>query len=107
MKHLYPISNRLQKSLFCYGSRKCNIIRARLRIGCSGLREHLCNYLHVIDSPKCQCGNESETVFHYFFECILFENQRQKMMQDLIPLTLEISTKTFLFGDTSKSLKIN
>ena len=33
-------------------------------------------------------------------------NQRQKIIQDLIPLTLDISTKTFLFGDTSKSLKL-
>ena len=108
-KQLYPNCNRLFKSIFYCGPRKYNIIRAKLKPNCSALKEHLCHYLHVMDSSQCPCGSHIETIFHYFFECTLYECQRQTMINSLIPLTLDISTNTFLYGDrsNSKSLKTN
>ena len=102
-----PSTDKFFKLLSYYGPRKSNILRARLRLNCSELNDHLCNYLHVITNPKCQCGSLCESVFHYFFECILYEKERDLLIQNLIPLTLDISTTTFLYGDLKISLDFN
>lgn len=104
---LYPNVNKLNKCVSQYGPRFCNTIRSKLRLKCSGLNNHLCNHLHVLDSPECHCGSPRETVFHYFFECILFENQREKLIHDMSQLTLDISINTFIYGDATKSIKCN
>ena len=54
----------------------------------------------MVDNPQYQCGSHIETIFHYFFNVHFTINS-------LIPLTLDISTNTFLYGDRSKFLKTN
>ena len=39
-----------RNNLFYYGSRSVNVQMARMRIGCSSLRSHLCHNLHVEDN---------------------------------------------------------
>ena len=45
------------------------IHHSRIRIGCSKLKSHLFNNLHVTEEESCQCGHRSEDPFHFFFEC--------------------------------------
>ena len=102
-----PITDKFLKSLYNYGPRRSNILRARLRLNCSELNDHLCNYLHVINSSKCQCGSLYESVFHYFFECILYEKERDLLIESIIPLTSNISVGMFLYGDREISIESN
>ena len=44
--------------LYYYGKRWPSINHARLRIGCSKLKEDLCNNLHVENSSRCDCRFE-------------------------------------------------
>ena len=63
----------LKPDKFEYFSHSCDrwalIHHARIRIGCSKLKSHLHNNLHVIEEESCQCGHRSEDPFHFFFEC--------------------------------------
>jgi hypothetical protein len=62
--------------LVYFGGRLEACIHARLMIRNSPLKEHLCNELHVIDSPLCDCGTGAvETTKHFFFECAVYEPQ--------------------------------
>ena len=77
--------------LYCYGTRKINIIHAQMRMLCSNLKAHL-KSLHVIDDATCLCGIGIEDNFHFFFECPLYTLLRQELfasIRDLCPLTIE------------------
>ena len=67
--------------LYYYGQRWPAVHHARLRMGCSKLNADLCLKLHVIESSSCDCGNELENSFHFFFDCPRFVNQRQTLFQ--------------------------
>ena len=43
----------------------------------------LCWTIHVLDNPSCPCGSENEDIFHYFYVCPLYTNQRQIMLQTI------------------------
>jgi hypothetical protein len=51
--------------LYYHGKRLLAVHHARTRLGCSNLNAHLCNNLHVIPSPRCQCGYELEDSMHF------------------------------------------
>ena len=60
-----------------------------MRIKNSPLNADLCNHLHVIESPICQCGmGTQETADHFFFTCPLYTELRLVLVQDLQPLTI-------------------
>jgi hypothetical protein len=61
-----------------YGSRKCQITHARIRLGCSDLNAHL-DDRYLIDNPKCSCGSRSERAYHYLFMCKNYTNLRSSM----------------------------
>jgi hypothetical protein len=70
--------------LFYFGDRRANIIHARLRIGCSELKAHLHDELHVIESPLCPCGaGVDETPEHFFFECTQYAAARNIFRNNL------------------------
>ena len=51
---------------------------SRLRTG----HCHLNQYLHrfnIIETPKCECGAERETVEHYLLNCELYEEERDAL----------------------------
>ena len=51
-----------------YGSRACQVIHSRLRLGCSDLNADKFNR-HIADSPSCSCGHPIENAVHFFFTC--------------------------------------
>jgi hypothetical protein len=84
--------------LYYYGGRLEAAIHARMRIRNSPLKDDLCTFLHVIDSPLCPCGaGQPETADHFFFHCRLFINERAELVNDLLPLNI-VDVKHLLFG---------
>ena len=93
------------KEILYYGSRWASIHHSRIRIGCSKLNDHLCNFLHVIPSPECHCGYGIEDPTHFFFSCPSYAEPRLKMLNTITqvtpnPVTLDI----LLYGDDSLNL---
>jgi hypothetical protein len=78
---------------------------ARTRLGCN-LNAHLCNNLHVIPSPRCQCGYELEDSMHYYLHCPLFDNQRNAMNAAIASIT-DVTVDAILYGDPNHSLDEN
>ena len=92
--------------LYYYGQRWAAIHHARIRIGCSKLKHHLCCKLHVIDDPSCICGSRYETPYHFFIECKEYKDLRVHLKS-----TIETYTKfiiaTIMHGDRQLSLHDN
>ena len=92
--------------LYYYGKRWSNVHHARLRMGCSGLNQHLHANLHVIPSPQCDCGDGVETPFHYFMKCKRFTKEREKLQEEVMKLS-NFNLKNLLYGDNSLQYKDN
>ncbi len=95
----------LVKKRFLEGKRKEQIIHARIRLGHSGLNEHLVNN-HIQEDRSCRCGFERETAVHYFFDCPLYEHLRT-ILYDGIPNTIKRNIKNFLWGDDKEEEEQN
>ena len=54
------------------GSRRCQILHCRLRLGCSDLNADKF-HRHISDRQDCSCGHIIEDALHYFFVCPKFE----------------------------------
>ena len=68
------------------GDRRCQILHARLRFGCSSLN-------HLSETDKCTSG-EPETAQHYFFQCANFKAVRAETIQSLpYQINIEITLK--------------
>lgn len=84
------------------GTRKGQILHARLRMRCSSLKYHLFTK-NIESDPYCECG-QIENTSHYLLECPRFSSQRQSYIYNLnIPLTSEL----LLRGDPYKSFDFN
>ena len=77
-----------------------------LRIGFSHLKEHKFkhNFQDSID-PLCSCGNDIESMVHFFLHCQNFTTQRQTLLNKLKSVNASIMTenensvvRTLLFG---------
>jgi hypothetical protein len=111
-KNTLSLSKPKAKIIYYQGVRKNNVSHARIRMGCSALNYHLCNNIHVIDSPMCSCGLEHETPEHYFFRCPLYVRSRIKLILSIIQHTdIEfvdnINVNLVLYGDCNLSLESN
>ena len=62
--------------------RKFNIILTRLRHRSSNLKSDLFN-INIIDNRNCSCGAEVENAEHYFFECPLYDVERDRLFRNL------------------------
>ena len=89
-----------------FGKRWPSVHHARLRIGCSGLNGDLSLNLHVIDSPKCQCGFAVENASHYLLHCPLYAAERAEMLSSL-PDIVNVSIESLLYGSNDNSLEDN
>ncbi len=87
------------------GSRKANIILARLRMGCSELNDDLYR-IGVVNSPACSCGARRENQFHFFMTCPKYVNIRQQLHSEIIKVA-RFSIGTILYGDKELSVKTN
>ena len=97
----YPRPTPIQ--LYYYGNRVAAINQAKMRIGCSFLNHDLCENLHVIPSPKCNCIlNENETPDHYFTTCPWYTFDRRILYAELLNIQNlpPINAKLLLFGTT-------
>ncbi len=65
--------------LYYYGKRWPSIHHARIRLGCSKLREDLHKNLHVVESSQCPCGYHTENACHFFFECPQYTDIRLQL----------------------------
>ena len=81
---------------FHTGDRKSSILHARLRNNCSDLKLHLF-INHLEPSPLCVCG-EVESVYHFFFICPRFSEQRTTLFETLHAIE-QINCNTMLFGN--------
>ena len=75
------------------GSRKGQILHARLRLECSSLNSDLFRK-HIVPSPSCQCGG-FESATHFFFTCPIFTNARQRYLPDNLE---NFTARELLFG---------
>ena len=55
--------------LYYHGKRLASVHQTRIRMGCSALKKHLFDRIHVVDTPTCACGTEDEAPYHFFFVC--------------------------------------
>ena len=69
--------DKLSRSLFLFGDRNIQIIMSQMRLEFSNLNSHLYSKL-CVDSPLCSCNQSNETVYHFFFSCKLYTQQRTK-----------------------------
>ena len=86
------------------GSRRLDIIHARLRHQCSSLNGDLYR-INLIENPNCNCGAPYEDVIHYFLECPLCQIQRANLFNDIE--SIELNIETILFDNEDLSLQIN
>jgi hypothetical protein len=82
---------------FNFGSRKEQIIFARLRLKCSSLKNHLFQK-NIIDSGLCSCG-KIETTAHYLLQCPNYIFIRNETMQTLC----NIDVQSLIFGNSLKN----
>ena len=75
------------------GSRKGQILKARLRLECSSLNSDLYQK-HIVPSPSRQCG-EFKSAAHFLFICPIYTNERQTYLPNNIKT---FTTKYLLFG---------
>jgi len=102
-KKLKPESSL--NDLFLVGSRISNVKLAQLRMHCSKLNSHL-HSLHVLDSPQCACGNDIEDIYHYFYDCPLFNNERHVFFQAIAHLNIS-HWDMLLFGNDNLEYRDN
>jgi hypothetical protein len=93
--------------LFFFGGRLESAIHARMRIQNSPLKAHLCNILHVIQSPLCPWGcGTNEDPDHFFFKCHKYVTQRQTLMQDILPFLID-DVAHLLYGIPNADHQVN
>lgn len=67
---------------YSFGPRKLNIILTQLRCSASFLNYDLYR-VNIISDPSCVCGHEREDSYHYFFQCPIYTNLRQCLLNTL------------------------
>ena len=79
--HIKSVTNQAENHI-TFGDRKLNIILTRIRHRCSSLRGDLSS-VNIIPNSNCDCGAPSESAEHYFFECPLYTEARDRLFQSL------------------------
>ena len=86
------------------GSRKAQILYARLRTGCSSLNMDLF-HKNIPESPLCRCGSIEYTQ-HYFFHCKFYQGPRNTPLNACTTYQ-NPSLSLLLFGSSTLSLEAN
>ena len=87
------------------GNRSTNILHCRLRNRASSLNYDLFS-ANLVPDPVCQCGFACEDIYHYFFNCPNFHNQRITLLNELQWYN-NISLETFMYGDPNLDDNLN
>ena len=84
------------------GTRRGQILHARLRMRCSALKHHL--YLrNLVPDPICTCG-EIESTVHFLMYCPLYTEARTYLSNSI---DAPFSCDLLLYGDESKPFDFN
>ena len=102
-KSSFKLATSPSKEILYYGERWASIHHARIWLGCSKLKSHLCYNLHVIPSPECSRGAAEEDPLHFFFNCANYNEQRLNLQHRLEPEG-NYKLKTILNGDPTLTL---
>ena len=86
------------------GSRKAQILHARLRTGCSSLNMDLF-HKNITESPLCRCGSIEDTQ-HYFFHCRFYQGPCNTLLNACTTYQ-NPSLSLLLFGSSTLSLEAN
>ena len=101
-------ANKAKTKIWYYtGERYLSILHARLRMLCSCLNDHLFSFIHVVDSPACDCGHVRENNRHYLLDCPLYTSERDIMVQDLTQLNFEPTIMNLLNGNAQYTDECN
>ena len=65
---------------------------------CSSLKIDLFK-LNIIENRNCECGFENETCRHYFFDCSLYNTEREKLFTDFQNVNFNLTLRNLLYGD--------
>ena len=84
------------------GTRFCQIIHCRLKLGCSDLNADKYNR-HISEISRCSCGQFNEDALHYLFVCRNYHNLRSNMYF----YTQGYNLKTVLYGNESLDNRTN
>ena len=56
-----------------------------MRLKCSALNAHL-HKIGVLEIGMCACGEGIEDIFHFFFSCKNYQNQRDHLQMTILPV---------------------
>lgn len=75
-------------------------------MNCSSLKSDLFN-LNIISDYQCECSDNTEDAYHFFFNCILHSIHRRVLFRRLNSLNFEINLNNILFGDLQLTVDQN
>ena len=91
--------------LFYIGSRKEQVIMAKIRMQCSNLNGHLYP-MKIIDFPTCSCRIINENEFHFLLVCPLY-NRPRVTLQNTMGHTAPFTQRTLLCRDDNLDSTVN
>ncbi len=74
-------NNSKSPLLYNVGSRRGQILHARIRLACSSLNYDL-HRRSIVDTPNCMCGS-AETASHFLLHCNNYHNERQLYLSNI------------------------
>ena len=92
-KHQLNKDLRKPPTFFNSGTRRGQILHARLRMDCSSLNAHL-HKKNIVPSPSCSCG-AYESVYHFFFKCPNYTDIRNTILPNNLN---NLNTNDLLYG---------
>jgi len=99
-KGLFLTRVRSEVGLWPWAANKDRIIEtalARLRLGHAGVNAHLARF-HLLDSPHCSCGADTETIEHMLIYCPLHRLARNRLALSLTAINVDLTVKNLLGG---------
>ena len=80
-------------TFYAIGTKKGNILHARLRMDMSELNSHSFT-IQKISSPACRCGFHTENIKHFVFSCPNYMQQRMLMQSQISAIIRDFKSKS-------------
>ena len=94
---------------FNIGSKRGNILHAKLRMNMTHLNSHLYE-VQKTSSPECHCGYRNENLSHFVLYCPSYKNQREELfssvsqnLQNFRKQSARLKIRTLTHGDPALS----
>ena len=106
---IYINSTEIKLLLKCQTERVSSILLTRLRHNCSSLNADLFR-VNIVSNPTCSCGAVLEDAKHFFFECRLYTEQKNRLYDSLnfipvVTLDLLVNGNADFPGETNVIIK--